>query len=392
MSVKTKPRFIQDRVCPICGKGGLSAQGLRGHLRFIHKVAIGPGEHLDDVLSNEAAAGGAPGDDTPSDVFTATSLKPVERGYSTGPGGKVSPGSVSELRQLVEKLKLEKERDSLLSQRREDVHVPDVSERLGLGPLRPEVAEQVQGRAFNVAQDSQDSTLKVLKIITEVKNLFSPSGDHTDSADSLIKTIQAITSIKQLFSGNNSPTLAPAGFQIDGVPLAGLDSQAIVAILEYLEKRKENEIEAKRQQGYQDLVADLFSNLSKPQVLEGIKGSLAGVGSQSRISAGQPQTLPCSFCKKPIDVTGVPIGSQVECLSCHNVYTLLPPEEAEPTAPANKVEAKATDFVLTCPSCHGQFYPDSLFSDSENVFCPKCGQDFGKQLGELKLEMQTQGG
>jgi len=403
----TRKKYRIDQTCPVCGEP-FSSQGLRLHLFAGHGIKVPAGttlkEFLADDISREAAAGGAPGDDTLSDVFTATSLKPGTGGYPvSGPGGvqelrrvplsfKGEALSTSQLRNEVERLKLEGERSRLLAGRQQESKPLDLAQQAGLGEMVDPVKTVVQARAFNVPQDSEDKTLKIIQAFKEMKDLFLPSGgNHSDNIGDFVKMIEAVLKLKELFPSKGQATTAP-DFNIAGVPLGSMPVEAIVPVLSYLEQREKNKAEEMKDKEFRGMAADFLTTLGqhKEEVLSGIKGSFAGnAGNQNPTiveaevdTEGQIQ-CPSPGCHNIINVK--PQDSQARCEICSRQFQI------ERKQKENKVEAEAqpTEHPFKCPTCGGETYLNSLGLPDEAAFsCPKCGQPTSSTVGELKQLLQ----
>lgn len=351
-------KFPEDRqqVCPVCGKVVASKSGLVGHLSLAHNLKAGAGE-IDEVI------------EAPSET-----------------------SAISQLHRQVDKLKLEGERDKLLAGKVQNPEYPDAAQVAGLGKMTEPVKEVIQGRAFGVqpqAASQEDGILKTLEIISQVKGIFG-GGNNGDNTLQILQ--QLGIDLKELLVNRNSPT-APQGMSVAGIPLAGasLSAPVITALLDYQGKKEQAEAEATRQQGYQTMVADFLEKVGRPEILQGISNGLAGIGSRQRqrVSANQPQSLPCPKCGGQLDINGLSVGDMVKCANpaCDGEFQLLPPGQPDIASAEVSSESDAAENVvltLKCPSCETVFRPTDL-TDADPVTCPECHEPLGL-LGNAKSQ------
>jgi len=397
--MKRKHKFGEEyqASCPVCGAILKTKSGLVGHLALAHGVKAAKGQ-IDElaIVAPDGKASYTPSADTAGvkpDMLNMAHTSSMAHSVS-GPGGpqELKKLPVSELRNQVEFLKLQSEKDKLLSGR-QDARLPDLSEKLGFGSFVPAVAEQIQNRAFGVQQQPQKSSIaEGLEIVEKVKSIF---GNNNSELELLSKMG---LNLKDLIELKRSP-VAPDTLSVGGVSLQGVSLTPGVLHDVFMYRAVEKEAEAKeaaakaeaaRSQGIQDLMADFFQKLGAnlPAVVDGIKGGISS-NTGSRVSSapvivegklGESGEISCCRCASVITIDAK--QDEVRCSMCGQNYKVERVGAAKPEVGAQP----ETEHPFKCPVCGKETFL-SNFPDDSPFVCPGCSQDSGRLVGQLKLEM-----
>jgi len=336
---KTK-RYRDQRIpCPIagCERVFKTPQGLAGHLQFFHGQ---PADSRADGLPSSYLLGEV-GD-----------IPPASR-----------PATSKDLKKEVEMLELLQRKARLQAGHSEAVKPLDIGEQIGLGPLRPDVQTALQSRAFNAVQpqeNEQDATLKVLQVISKVKDLF---GGSNNNGLGILKEL-GFGTLRELLDSTKSPR-AGADFNIAGIPLAGasLSPAVIVELLKYQQTKEKLASDVQAARGYQEQIASFLGLLAKDdnfktvfsKIGADLAGGLRGPGNISAEQGGedmrgkdiasvggipkrrksrreaQPQHeyVRCvsDTCQQLMNIDGLSIGSELLCPSCGTAQTLVFPDQ-----------------------------------------------------------------
>jgi hypothetical protein len=360
-------RYQGSFECSFCGAKLRSRQGLFGHIQLKH----GP-EALQEWIASERAerqkaSGGVPLPDTKA---LKTELEALE---------------------LEEKLSALKAKQADRAAR-----VPDLSEMAGLGPMQPEIAREVQGRAFGAPQP-QPPRFDLMSLLTSsnlpviLSALKGALGvGQGDSVASVLKDMGL--SLPDLIRAAVSPPKRVDGLVLGGVDLSGvsLTPEMFGSILQYKASEEKVKLENESRKEMTESVNRLVTLLT-PLMAErlGVKkeagGSVSRKGEESEIltcplcnrensvpyniSAGQvihcgtegcqqswtaesaraerpaakkkrqakvrepdPVTISCPGCKQSIDVSGKPIGTEIRCPVCDTEVKIVSEDEPVPAA------------------------------------------------------------
>ncbi|GAI19424.1 unnamed protein product, partial [marine sediment metagenome] len=135
---------MADKIpCPICGKGFKDRSGLAGHIQFKHSeqyqgYLAGDPTIIAEAGAAEVSAAG-PGEAHAPPVLGAA---PV---VTTLKARRIA---LEEKELAVKEAKADAELAAIRAREANRARVPDMAEQAGLGPMRPEIATAVQGRAF----------------------------------------------------------------------------------------------------------------------------------------------------------------------------------------------------------------------------------------------------
>lgn len=355
-----------DFRCPICQKKLKTKQALNGHVQLSH----GP-EAFQELLASERlerqkTSGGAPLPDTKA------------------------------LKTELEALKLSEELANLKARRADRTRIPDISEQAGLGSLQPDVAREVQGRAFSAQPQPQKFDLMALLsspnlpvLLDAIKGAMG-IGQGGDSVMTILTSMGF--SLKTLLTSAMAPK-ADSSLTVGGINLSGtpLTPEMFGAILQYksVEERSKTENESRRAMSESlnrlvvlltPLMAEKFgikketgggSVSQKVEELEVLvcprcgretpvpanigPGGVIRCGTEgcdqewtaesirperpaakkkreAKVKQPEPETLSCPSCKQSIDVTGRCIGDTIRCPVCDHEVKLVSEETPVPAA------------------------------------------------------------
>jgi uncharacterized protein YbaR (Trm112 family) len=361
-----------DWSCPFCGKKLKSHQGVHGHIMFAH----GQGA-LDEWLAKE---------------------RDERRKTASG----ASLPDTKALKTELEALELQEKLAALKAKQADRTRIPDLAEQAGLGPMQPDVAAQVQSRAFGAPQlQPKTDWLSVLSspnlplVLNALKGALGVG--QSDSVATVLRDMGL--SLPDLIKAAVSPPKRVDGLVLGGIDLSGtpLTPEMFTAILQYRASEEKVKLESESRKEMTESL-DRLTTLLAPVIGEKFGGATKTGGSVSRkgeeseiltcplcnrenvvpsnISPGQvircatggctqewtaestrterpaakkkreakvkqlePETLACPGCKQSIDVTGRSIGDVIRCPICDHEVKLISEEESVPAAePLSELE------------------------------------------------------
>ena len=336
---KAKKQYRDEHIsCPLCSRSFKSPQALSGHLHFYHALTPKPGE-VGELISN------------PDD-------------------------SIPRLKEQVEKLKLQSERERLLAGKAREPSYPDLAQISGLGELTPEVKQALQQRSFAITEQKLgflDQLLANPELLKIVMNGLKSTFGNDSHGDNTLAILQSLgIDLKELIQNRNAPKFGD--FTVAGVNLAGsaMTPEVLIQFLKWQESREnalaQQKAEQEKSRLYEDMGTNLFKLLGEhaPEIREGIKSSLSGIG-ENKIAAGR-STLSCPLCGNNINVAGIQLGTSVECPKCHSSWDLAPGE--------GQAGAEPSQLVLEpfrCASC-GKVLDVTDWKPGGMYSCVYCGQ------------------
>ena len=336
--------------CPIsgCERTFKSPQGLLGHLKFVH------GQSPAVVAAGETQASGL------SQIYPSGELAGAQVDVVSLAG---SPKTTSELKKEVETLELEQRKARLLAGHAQPAKPLDIGQKLGFGELTPEVQNVLQARAFNAQQSAngQDETLKVLSIISQVKDIFG--GQRNDGLDVLR---ELGFNLKDLISSSQSPK-TNSDFTLGGVPLGNVSMtpEVVMALVRFQESKELLAAKAIENQSFRDQIAGFLNLLTKNEnfskILSGVIGDVSRSGAvaaqideqgvdmrgrvamkpddngippkrKPKVEETESRFIRCinDECQQLIDVKGMAVGTELLCPSCKTSQVLAAPDSPLP--------------------------------------------------------------
>ncbi len=373
---------MKDKIkfdCPFCSRKGLkSRSGLVGHIQLSHP------EQYQEYLASPASP---PGEDTPPGSEAAGGSKPA-----TGHPAASSRRSVKVLEDEVRSLKLEEELATLRARRADRARLPDVSEMAGLGCLQPDIARQVQARAFeaNPPPQQKKDWLEILSspalptIVAALKGILG-TGDGGTAGLGILRELGI--DLKSLWERSQAPK-ADSSVKVGGISLEGahLTPELWQSIIAYEQAKEDMSYRKEKDK----VLAGGLESLTRVISESGVLGKFVGGGDNNghgistRADGGgeTEQIIKCERCgtinQVPADIQP---GQQVKCQGmvdgepCPESWTAQDSSKPQPKQPKRKVAKVVKEPELPkeipCESC-GQLISIADKPLGSELVCPVC--------------------
>lgn len=362
---KHKPQNLD---CPYCSRGGLTnEQAVIGHILVVHGR---------DALDRYQASKQGEAEETGQPAIA------LETGNTPAP----SPSLVRAKKAEVELLELERKRNTLLRElgTNDPKRFPSITEQLGYGEIRPNIAEQIQQKLLLGQSQSQQGFWDLLTspnlptIIQGLKGILGTGGNNAGGLTDTLALLQSLgINLKELLTQNQAQKAG--ALRIGDIDLSGavLTPQVLSAIIGYKSEEKKAELE----KDGRDRMADALENAMR-WIGEGIgKGAFSGEGvpGASGVSQREPEQtfITCGECgvQTLVDPNTKP-GDRIECSNPDCGVSWIASEKTEPvkSRPVRRRKARVLpepDKNMLCSEC-GTLLNTTGYEVGARIKCPAC--------------------